>query len=52
MIKVNNISKSFSDKLIFRNVSFDINNGDSIAIIGQSGPQECTIKTFKWSFET
>ena len=37
MIKVNNINKSFSDKLIFRNVSFDINNGDSIAIIGQSG---------------
>ena len=37
MIKVNNINKSFSDKLILRNVSFDINNGDSIAIIGQSG---------------
>tara|TARA_Y100000816_G_scaffold283876_1_gene261297 strand:- start:413 stop:1141 length:729 start_codon:yes stop_codon:yes gene_type:complete len=37
MIKVNNINKSFFDKLILRNVSFDINNGDSIAIIGQSG---------------
>ena len=37
MIKVDNISKNFSDKLIFRDISFDISNGDSVAIIGQSG---------------
>ena len=37
MIKVREINKSFSDKNILNNISFDISNGDSIAIIGQSG---------------
>ena len=37
MIKVKKIHKSFSDKHILNNISFDISNGDSIAIIGQSG---------------
>jgi len=37
MIKVKKINKSFSGKHILNNISFDISNGDSIAIIGQSG---------------
>ena len=37
MIKVREINKSFSDKNILNNISFDISNGDSVAIIGQSG---------------
>ena len=37
MIKVKDLSKSFSNKKILNNISFDILNGDSIAIIGQSG---------------
>lgn len=37
MISINNISKSFSDKVILDNLSFTINYGDKIAIIGQSG---------------
>ena len=37
MIKVKKINKSFFDKHILNNISFDISNGDSIAIIGQSG---------------
>ena len=37
MIKIKEINKSFSDKHILNNISFDISNGDSIAIIGQSG---------------
>ena len=37
MIKVRDLSKSFSNKKILNNISFDILNGDSIAIIGQSG---------------
>ena len=37
MIKVKGISKSFSNKDILKDISFDISNGDSIAIIGQSG---------------
>jgi len=37
MIKVREINKNFSGKNILNNISFDISNGDSIAIIGQSG---------------
>ena len=37
MIKVREINKAFSNKNILNNISFDISNGDSIAIIGQSG---------------
>jgi phospholipid/cholesterol/gamma-HCH transport system ATP-binding protein len=37
MIKVREINKSFSGKNILNNISFDISNGDSVAIIGQSG---------------
>ena len=37
MIKVRGINKSFSNKNILKDISFDISNGDSVAIIGQSG---------------
>ena len=37
MININNMSKSFDNKVILRNISFSINKGDKIAIIGQSG---------------
>ena len=37
MIKVREINKSFSGKNKLNNISFDISNGDSVAIIGQSG---------------
>ena len=37
MISINNISKSFGDKIILDNLSFTIIHGDKIAIIGQSG---------------
>ena len=37
MIEVKNISKSFGGKNILDDISFNINEGDSVAIIGQSG---------------
>ena len=37
MIKIKNIIKKFSNKTVLNDVSFNINKGDSIAIIGQSG---------------
>ncbi len=37
MINVINISKSFNDKLILDDISLSINEGENIAIIGQSG---------------
>ena len=37
MIEIKNISKTFSQKNIFKDLSLQISRGDSIAIIGQSG---------------
>ena len=37
MISIKNISKSFSDRVILNNISFTINKGEKIAIIGESG---------------
>ena len=37
MIEFKNISKSFSSKNILKNISFNIKEGESVAIIGQSG---------------
>ena len=37
MIRIENVSKSFNEKMILNNISFTISKGDSIAIIGQSG---------------
>ncbi|SVE54994.1 uncharacterized protein METZ01_LOCUS507848, partial [marine metagenome] len=37
MINISNISKSFDDRIILKDISFSIKNGDKIAIIGQSG---------------
>ena len=37
MIEIRKISKAFSDKNIFKDLSLNISRGDSVAIIGQSG---------------
>jgi len=37
MIEIQKISKSFSEKNIFKDLSLNISKGDSVAIIGQSG---------------
>lgn len=37
MIEIRNLTKSFDDNLIWEDVSFDINDGETIAIIGKSG---------------
>ena len=37
MIRIENISKTFNDKKILNDISFNISKGESIAIIGQSG---------------
>ena len=37
MISIKNISKTFSDRVILNNISFTINKGEKIAIIGESG---------------
>ena len=37
MIQIQNLSKSFGDNLVWENVSFEIGDGETIAIIGRSG---------------
>lgn len=37
MIEIKNLTKSFGDLLVWEDVSFNINDGDTIAIIGRSG---------------
>lgn len=37
MIQIKNLKKSFGDNLVWENVSFRINDGETIAIIGRSG---------------
>lgn len=37
MIQIQNLKKSFSDNLVWEDVSFDIHDGETIAIIGRSG---------------
>lgn len=37
MIQVQNLTKSFGDNVVWEDVSFEIQNGETIAIIGRSG---------------
>ena len=37
MIQVKNISKSFGENNVLKNISFNVNKGDSLAIVGKSG---------------
>ena len=43
MIQVRNLKKSFNGNTIFENVNFDINDGDSVVIIGGSGCGKSTL---------
>lgn len=43
MIKLKNISKSFGDKKVLENVNFEINKGDFIFIIGETGIGKTTL---------
>ncbi|GAL12758.1 ABC-type polar amino acid transport system ATPase component [Vibrio astriarenae] len=49
MIKLNNIHKSFGDTEVLKGVSFDIQQGEIIVIIGSSGTGKstcCAVLTF------
>ncbi len=42
-ISVENISKSYGDKELFKNISFGLNRGDKVAIVAKNGTGKTTI---------
>lgn len=43
MLEAKNISKSFNNKLVLKNINLKINNGDTVLIIGPSGSGKTTL---------
>ncbi|WP_234121909.1 ribosomal protection-like ABC-F family protein [Clostridium hydrogenum] len=43
LIKVDNLRKSFGEKLILKNETFEVERGDKIALIGENGTGKSTI---------
>ncbi len=43
VLRVENLTKSYGDKIILENISFDVNEGEIIGIIGSSGSGKTTL---------
>ena len=42
MIKINNLTKYYGDKLLFKNINLDIFSGEKIGIVGSNGAGKST----------
>lgn len=42
MIKINNLTKYYGDKLLFKNINLDIFSGEEIGIVGSNGAGKST----------
>ena len=43
LVKAENLSKSFGEKVLFQNANFEIENGEKIALFGQNGSGKTTL---------
>lgn len=43
LLSVNNLSKSYGDRILFRNISFGINRGDKVALVAKNGSGKSTL---------
>ena len=43
MIKIENVSKAFSNKIVLSNISFSANEGEVTALIGPNGSGKSTL---------
>lgn len=46
LLRAQNLRLSFSDRLLFENISFDVENRDKIGFIGANGVGKTTILKF------
>ena len=40
LLEINNLCKSFGDTAIIKNISLQVDKGETVSIIGPSGPRE------------
>ena len=50
MIKVEHLVKSFYDKTVLKDISFEVKDGETLAIVGFSGSGKSTILKIIWDF--
>jgi ATP-binding cassette subfamily F protein uup len=43
LLSVNNLSKTYGDRVLFRNISFGINRGDKVALVAKNGSGKSTL---------
>ena len=43
LLSVNNLSKAYGDRVLFRNISFGINRGDKVALVAKNGSGKSTL---------
>lgn len=43
LLSVNNLSKSYGDRVLFTNISFGINQGDKVALVAKNGSGKSTL---------